>query len=45
MQTFLEVHIKDEGKGFDLNSIPDPLLPENLTKDSGRGIFIIKNLC
>lgn len=36
--------IKDEGKGFDPNSIPDPTLEENITKPDGRGIFIIKNL-
>jgi serine/threonine-protein kinase RsbW len=41
---YIEIKIKDEGKGFDINRIPNPLLPENLTKDSGRGIFIIKSL-
>ncbi len=36
--------IKDEGVGFDPESIPDPTLEENITKPDGRGIFIIKNL-
>lgn len=36
------VIIKDEGSGFDLDSIPDPTTPENLLKDSGRGIHIMK---
>lgn len=34
--------IKDEGKGFDINSIPDPTKPENILKDSGRGIHIMR---
>lgn len=34
--------IGDEGEGFDLNSIPDPLAPENLLRQSGRGILLIR---
>ncbi len=34
--------IKDEGSGFDPKSIPDPLEDENLLKDSGRGVFLMK---
>jgi len=37
--------IKDQGSGFDYTSIPDPTLPENIEKEGGRGIFLIKNLC
>ncbi len=40
----LEIKIKDQGQGFILSNIPNPLLPENLTKDSGRGIFIMRSL-
>jgi serine/threonine-protein kinase RsbW len=36
--------IKDEGLGFDFNSLPDPTAPENLLKESGRGIFLMRNL-
>ena len=36
--------IKDEGKGFDYNNLPDPTAPENIEKENGRGIFLIKNL-
>jgi len=36
--------IKDEGIGFDYNSLPDPTAPENLLKESGRGIFLMRNL-
>jgi len=37
------VQVGDEGEGFDFNSIPDPLAPENLMRTSGRGIFLIKS--
>ena len=40
----IELKVCDEGKGFDPEKIPDPTLPENLEKETGRGIFIIKNL-
>jgi serine/threonine-protein kinase RsbW len=40
----VKVVIRDEGKGFDPDDIANPLDPENLYKDSGRGIFIVKEL-
>jgi len=36
--------IKDEGDGFDPNTIPDPTAEENLLKENGRGIFLMRNL-
>ena len=36
--------VKDEGKGFDFENIPDPTLPENIEKEDGRGVFLIRNL-
>jgi len=36
--------VEDQGKGFDYNNIPDPTAPENLEKETGRGIFLIRNL-
>ena len=39
-----KLYAKDEGNGFDYNSVPDPTLPENLEKLSGRGIFLMKSL-
>lgn len=39
----LNVSIEDEGEGFDPGEIQNPLLPENLLKATGRGIFYIKN--
>ncbi|HEY7209055.1 MAG TPA: ATP-binding protein [Bryobacteraceae bacterium] len=38
----LTVLIGDEGEGFDLNSLPDPLAPENLLRQSGRGLMLAR---
>lgn len=38
------IQVKDEGVGFPYNDLPDPTAPENLLKDSGRGVFLMKNL-
>jgi len=38
----LTVVIGDEGEGFDMNSLPDPLAPENLLKQSGRGLMLAR---
>jgi len=38
----LVITITDQGKGLDIENIPDPLSPENLMKGSGRGIFLIR---
>lgn len=36
--------IKDEGDGFDFNHLPDPTSPENILKENGRGVFLMKAL-
>ncbi|MBC7797797.1 MAG: ATP-binding protein [Pyrinomonadaceae bacterium] len=36
--------VEDEGEGFDVSAIPDPLDPENLFKTSGRGVLLIQNI-
>ncbi len=38
----LSVTVRDEGKGLNPETVPDPLAPENLLKQSGRGIFLIR---
>lgn len=38
----LIISVKDEGKGFDPSIIPDPTKPENILKENGRGIHIMK---
>jgi len=37
------IRVRDEGPGFDPESLPDPLAPENVLKSSGRGIFLIRS--
>jgi serine/threonine-protein kinase RsbW len=39
----LVIVIADEGHGLKEDQIPDPLAPENLLKQSGRGIFLIRS--
>ncbi|MGO9110100.1 MAG: response regulator [Thermoguttaceae bacterium] len=34
--------IRDEGAGFDPNSLPDPTEPANIEMASGRGIFLMR---
>jgi serine/threonine-protein kinase RsbW len=36
--------IQDEGKGFDPARLENPLKGENLLRDSGRGVFLMKTL-
>ena len=36
--------IEDEGSGFDYFNLPDPTAPENLEKECGRGVFLMRNL-
>jgi len=36
------IHVLDEGLGFNLADIPDPLAEENLLSTSGRGIFLMR---
>lgn len=36
--------VKDYGRGFDFNHLPDPTAPENIEKENGRGIFLMQNL-
>lgn len=36
------IHVLDEGSGFSLSDVPDPLAEENLLSTSGRGIFLMR---
>jgi serine/threonine-protein kinase RsbW len=38
----LTVTITDEGDGFDFAHLPDPLAEENLLRQSGRGMLLIR---
>jgi serine/threonine-protein kinase RsbW len=41
-KTKITIKITDEGEGFDPSVIPDPTQPENLLKDSGRGVYLMR---
>jgi len=38
------ITIKDHGGGFDPSMVADPRQPENLLKEHGRGIFLMKEI-
>ncbi len=38
----IEITVRDQGKGFNTESVPDPTDPQNLLKTSGRGILFIR---
>lgn len=40
----ITVSVADQGSGFDASNIADPVADENLLKEVGRGIFIVKSL-
>ena len=41
--TELVVSVSDQGEGFQVEEVADPLAPENLLKSSGRGIFFMRS--
>jgi serine/threonine-protein kinase RsbW len=43
-ESSITIEVEDEGRGFDLNSLPCPITEENLFKEVGRGIFILRSL-
>ena len=38
------VYVKDEGSGFDPESLPNPTEKDNLLRPSGRGVFLMRSL-
>ncbi len=40
----LSFFVRDEGSGFDYDCISNPTVRSNIKKESGRGIFILKNV-
>jgi len=38
----LSIRVEDEGEGFDPNAVDNPLEGENLFRDHGRGILMIR---
>lgn len=45
MDDNVTVTVTDEGKGFDPDTIPDPVEEENLLKTGGRGLFLMQEFC
>ena len=41
--TELVIQVRDQGEGFEVEEVADPLAPENLLKSSGRGIFFMRS--
>lgn len=40
----ITISVSDEGVGFDYSTIPDPTIPDNITKATGRGLYLMKVL-
>jgi len=40
----VRVHVADEGAGFDPSLVPDPTLPDNVDREDGRGLFVLRHL-
>jgi serine/threonine-protein kinase RsbW len=40
----LVIRVKDEGHGVDPSKLPDPLAEENLLRENGRGVFLMRSL-
>lgn len=40
----IRIRVTDQGTGFDPGSLPDPTLPQNLSRSRGRGVYLIREL-
>ncbi len=40
----VELWVRDKGVGFDRSAVADPLEPDNMLEDSGRGLFLIEQM-
>lgn len=38
------ISVEDEGDGFDHKMLPDPTHQDNLLKESGRGVYLMRHL-
>jgi serine/threonine-protein kinase RsbW len=41
----ISVEVEDQGEGFDASLIPSPIDKDNISLESGRGIFFIRAFC
>ncbi len=40
----IRIHVTDEGRGFDPAAVPEPIRPEDVESQCGRGLFLIRHL-
>ncbi|HMA42356.1 MAG TPA: ATP-binding protein [Gemmatimonadales bacterium] len=40
----VRIDVADDGAGFDPEGVPDPTAPENLEREAGRGLFVLRHL-
>jgi anti-sigma regulatory factor (Ser/Thr protein kinase) len=40
----VRIHVSDDGAGFDPSRLPDPTHPDNVAREYGRGLFVIRHL-
>jgi anti-sigma regulatory factor (Ser/Thr protein kinase) len=40
----VRIYVVDDGDGFDTRRLPDPTHPDNLEREFGRGLFVIRHL-
>lgn len=40
----VRIDVVDEGAGFAYTDVPDPTTPDNLTRENGRGLFVMRHL-
>lgn len=38
----VRITVQDEGNGFDPDALPDPVASDNLMREVGRGLFIVR---
>jgi serine/threonine-protein kinase RsbW len=42
--SYVVISIEDQGDGFDVSKLPDPTHSENLLRESGRGVYLMRHL-
>jgi serine/threonine-protein kinase RsbW len=42
--SYLQITVTDEGRGFNPETVPDPTTPENIEELNGRGIYLMTHL-
>lgn len=40
----VRIHVEDDGTGFDADAVPDPTTPDRLSREDGRGLFVMRHL-